>query len=249
MMPESHSDPAPRIGAHSGARIVLTGLVKRYHNRPVLDRLSLTLEGGQFCILVGANGAGKTTLLRILATLTRPDEGEIQFFGEAWESSSALRTRIGYIGHQPMFYLDLTAAENLRHYARLYHCDDSEEHIQTALHAAGLENDQHKPVRTFSRGMQQRLSIARALLHDPEILLLDEPYTGLDQPAAQSLDRRLRGLHSPERIILMAAHRPQRLLTIATHIAWLQNGVISHHLPVGEQHTVPTLQAYLQESA
>lgn len=240
MMPEPHSDPA---------RIVLAGLVKRYHNRPVLDHLSLSLEGGQFCILVGANGAGKTTLLRILATLTRPDEGEIQFFGEAWEPFPALRKKIGYIGHKPMFYLDLTAAENLHHYARLYHCDDPSEQIQTALHAAGLQNDQHKPVRTFSRGMQQRLSIARALLHEPEILLFDEPYTGLDQPAAQTLDRRLRDLRSPKRIILMSAHRPQRLLTIATHIAWLQNGIISHHLPVAELHTAPALQDYLQETA
>jgi len=231
------------------ARITLNGLTKRYHNRPVLDRLSLTIEGGQLCILVGANGAGKTTLLRILATLIKPDEGEILISGQYWDSSPALRKKIGYVGHQTMFYLDLTAAENLRHYAELYGIHHPEDRMRAALQSAGLTDHQHQPLRTYSRGMQQRLSIARALLHDPEILLFDEPYTGLDPSAAQSLDQRLKDLCSPERIILMAAHQPQRLLNFATQIAWLQNGIISHHLPVSALRDTPDLDSYLKDQA
>ena len=233
----------------SAPQLVIRDLVKRYHFQPVLNQLSLTLTDGDFCILVGANGAGKTTLLRILATLVRPNQGEILLGGRSLTQSPALRREIGYIGHQPMFYNDLTALENLHHYARLYAYPHPAELVRDAVQSVGLTPHQHKPVRTFSRGMQHRLSIARALLHHPHYLFFDEPYTGLDTEAAQILDAQLQYLHQPGRIILLAAHQPGRLLRMASHIAWLQDGKISHHIPAASIPEVPALQAYLQEGA
>ncbi len=236
------SDSAP-----ANAAIAISGLVKRYHRRPVLNHLSLTLQEGDFCVLVGANGAGKTTLLRILATLVKPNQGKVLIHGRPLNASPGLRQAIGYIGHQPMLYADLTALENLQHYAKLFGVSQPQRQIVEGIQSAGLERFKNRPVRTFSRGMLQRLSIARALLHKPEILLFDEPYTGLDQEAAHLLDRSLTELHTPGRVILVAAHRPQRLIPIASHIAWLQDGVITHHHPASNLNTSPDLRAYLQE--
>lgn len=229
------------------SQIAVFELVKKFHYQPVLDHLSITLSDGDFCVLVGANGAGKTTLLRILATLVRPDSGEITVDGEWLGSRPSLRKRIGYIGHQTMFYHDLSALENLLHYARLYQIPLSKEQAHQGVRQAGLKKHQHKPIRAFSRGMLQRLSIARALLHEPDILLFDEPYTGLDQEAAVSLDQQFKRLHQPGRVILLAAHRPQRLIPFASHIAWLKDGKISHHLPMSRIGEAPDLLAYLQE--
>ena len=226
------------------ARIEAHQVTKHYHHQPVLNALSLTVDDGQLCILVGANGAGKTTLLRIIASLTRADAGEI-VLGEAADTLS--RRTLGYVGHQPMLYMDLSAAENLRHYARLYNIPDQDAAVEISIRTAGLEHHQDKPVRTLSRGMQQRLSIARALLHKPSILLLDEPYTGLDQDAARFLDETLRSLRRPGQATLLAAHRPQRLLPIASQIAWLKNGKIVQHLPVERLSESPELEDYLQE--
>jgi heme exporter protein A len=210
-----------------------------------LDNLSLTVDDGDFCVLVGANGAGKTTLLRIIASLVRADAGEIIFGNKASLSDPGNRHNIGYIGHQPMFYQDLTAVENLIHYARLYEIEDADQAVTQGIKSVGLKAHQDKPLRTFSRGMQQRLSIVRALLHQPSVLLFDEPYTGLDQEAARFLDGKLEELHSVGRAILLAAHRPQRLLSTASHIAWLNDGKIIQHLPVNR--LSPELEAYLQE--
>ena len=229
--------------------IEIRGLIKKYRYQPVLDSLDLTISDGQSCVLVGANGAGKTTLLRILATFVRPDGGEVTINGTPINEALHYRREIGFVGHQAMFYQDLNAFENLAHYARLYQLEDIEAVVAASITAVGLTRHAHKPLRTYSRGMQQRLSIARALLHDPNILLFDEPYTGLDQEAASFLDARLKQLHQPGRIILIAAHRPQRLIPIASHVAWLNDGKISRHLPLSQISEAPDLQAYLQEVA
>jgi heme exporter protein A len=229
--------------------IKISGLVKRYRYQSVLDGVSITISKGDLCVLIGANGAGKTTLLRILAGLARPDKGECLLGGMPLATNPAQRRMLGYVGHQPMFYHDLTGFENLCHYARLYQLPNVNERVTTEIRSVGLIQSQHKPVRIYSRGMQQRLSIARALLHDPVILLFDEPYTGLDLEAARVLDERLRLLQRQERTILLAAHRPQRLINLATHIAWLREGKISHHIPVDRLSEAPELQAYLQETA
>ncbi|MBW6466020.1 MAG: heme ABC exporter ATP-binding protein CcmA [Brevefilum sp.] len=229
------------------SQIEMRDLVKRFHHQPVLNHLSLRINDGDLCVLVGDNGAGKTTLLRILAGLVRPNHGIVTIGGADPISDPQVRRFIGYVGHQPMFYQDLTALENLVHYARLYQVEAVQHTVIQAIQSVGLTPYQDQPVRTLSRGMQQRLSLARAALHQPSILLLDEPYTGLDQDAAAFLDDTLQGLHTPGRTILLAAHRPQRLLTIASHVAWLKDGVIHRHLPVDRLGEDPELGRYLQE--
>ncbi|MCB2213945.1 heme ABC exporter ATP-binding protein CcmA [bacterium] len=238
-----------KTNAPSSARIEIRGLSKRYQYQPVLDELALTVDGGDLCVLVGANGAGKTTLLRIVASLVRPDAGEVIAGGYTLAHGGFYRRQIGYLGHQSLFYSDLNAVENLTHYARLYHLADVADRVAQSIGSVGLTVHRDKPVRTYSRGMQQRLAIARTLLHDPAVLLLDEPYTGLDPEAAQFLDDRLRQLRAPNRAILIAAHRPQRLLSIASHVAWLREGRIAQHLPVARLGEDLALSAYLKETA
>mgnify|MGYP000243139753 CR=1 FL=1 len=230
-------------------QILVEALVKKYRARPVLDHLSLAIEPGEFCILVGDNGVGKTTLLRILAGLVRPDGGKIRIGAHHGYNTPTARRQIGYVGHQPMVYQDLNAIENLTHYARLYNLADIETTVAEGIHFAGLERYQHQTLRTYSRGMQQRLSIARALLHDPDILLFDEPYTGLDKDSAHFLDRRLHDLHQGGKTIFLAAHHPQRLMSITSHVAWLKDGVIAQHNPIHELQDHPDLAAYLEETA
>jgi len=231
------------------ARIEVRTATKYYHHQAVLKDLSLIVEDGEFCVLVGANGAGKTTLLRIIASLTRPDAGEVILSHSGSAINPQARRTVGYLGHQPMFYLDLSAIENLRHYARLYQLQDIHTAAALGIQSAGLEQHQDRPVRELSRGMQQRLSIARALLHKPAVLLLDEPFTGLDQDAAKFLDDALRSLHQPGKAILLAAHRPQRLLQIASHVAWLKDGKIFQHVSADHLSKSPALEVYLQEVA
>ncbi len=230
------------------AKIRIQGLVKSYHHQPVLDHLSFDLAKSEFCVLVGANGAGKTTLLRILASLNRPDDGKIWVDDFLMPANPQIRRMFGYVGHQTMFYQDLNAVENLGHYARLYHLDNSEQLIHEGLRTAGLQKHLSKPVRTFSRGMQQRLSIARALLHKPSVLLLDEPHTGLDHESASMFDQLLSDLNQRGCTILLAAHQPQRLLPIATHLAWLNEGKIAQHMPVSAIDNHPHLHQFLRES-
>ena len=236
-----HQTPPLRIGIHN--------LVKQFINQPVLNQLSLTLNEGDFCLLVGDNGAGKTTLLRILAGLVRPTQGDVSLCSSSAMVDPQVRHRIGYVGHQPMVYQDLSAYENLQHTARLYQVEDIKGTVSQAIQSLGLSAYQHQPVRTLSRGMQQRLSLARATLHQPAILLLDEPYTGLDQDAARFLDDTLQRWHGPGRIILLAAHRPQRLLATASHVAWLKDGRVCTHIPVENLPETPELNSYLQEVA
>ncbi len=229
--------------------IEIIDLTKRFHHLPVLNCLALTIHDGECCLLVGDNGAGKTTLLRIIAGLTRPSQGHVSICGTFAAGDPQVRRRIGYVGHQPMFYQDLSVLENLAHYARLYHVNKARNAVLEAMDQAGLTRHQHQPVRTLSRGMQQRLSLARATLHNPVILLLDEPYTGLDQEAATALDATLQHFHQRGHAILIAAHRPQRILKITSHIAWLRDGAIDFHIPVDQIHATPKLQCYLQEVA
>ena len=230
-------------------RIEVRALTKRFSRQPVLNQLSLTINEGDVCVLVGDNGAGKTTLLRLLAGLARPSQGDVSLCGLSPAQNPHLRRLIGYVGHQHMAYQDLTPHENLRHTARLYQLDHSEARVSQALHAFGLRTYQDQPVRTLSRGMQQRLSLARATLHNPDILLLDEPYTGLDQQAACFLDETLGQWRGPGRIILLAAHRPQRLLPIVSHVAWLREGSIQTHIRIEALPEQPELRDYLQEAA
>jgi heme ABC exporter ATP-binding subunit CcmA len=172
--------------------IELADVGRAYGERVALAGVTLELDAGRTLAVFGANGAGKTTLLRILATLLRPHRGSVRVLGrelprEGW----AVRGHVGFLGHEPLLYRDLTARENLRFHARLHGVAAAR--IDTLLEAVGLERRGDEPVHTFSRGMVQRLAVCRAVLHEPELLLLDEPLAGLDPGAAAAVAPLLAG--------------------------------------------------------
>lgn len=208
--------------------IKIDGLVKYYGQLPVLRGVNLHVRAGDFVTLVGANGAGKTTLLRIVATLLRPTEGNVSIGGWSLPAyADRVRQHIGLVSHHALLYGDLTAAENLAFYARLYRLDNQDERIGRALRTVGLAARQRDPVRTFSRGMTQRLTIARATLHEPDVLLFDEPYTGLDQEASRLLDELLQREATRGRTILMITHDLAHGLNLGDRIAILSRGKIA----------------------
>jgi len=211
--------------------IRLNGVVKQYGLNPVLRGVDLNVEQGEFVTLVGPNGAGKSTLMGIVATLLQPTSGEV--FVGGWrlpEQADRVRRHIGLVSHHSLLYRDLTAAENLSFFARLYRMEDADAHIADALHRVGLYARQRDPVGTFSRGMVQRLTIARATLHEPDVLLLDEPYTGLDQEASYLLDELLRGETARGRTILMITHDLGHGLGLADRLAILYGGTIAREV-------------------
>ena len=188
--------------------IEIHNLTKRFGQRTALDAITVSIEPGAFVLLVGPNGAGKTTLLRVLANLTRPTSGAITIAGlDAAQDAGGLRRRIGFLSHRTLLYEHLTARQNLRFYARLYGLREPERRIDDLLARVELEDRPHDLVRTFSRGMKQRLAIARAVLHEPSVLLLDEPYTGLDPFAAASFNALLESLTAQRCTVLMTTHQ------------------------------------------
>lgn len=204
------------------------GLVKAFGDHVVLRGLDLEVAEGEFLALVGPNGAGKTTLMRILATLSRPTRGQCRVAGVDLRTHPlAARRRIGLVSHQTLLYGDLSAEENLRFYARLYGLPDADRRIEELLDRVGLAARRGSLVRTFSRGMQQRLAIARAILHDPPVLLLDEPDTGLDPHAAERLQSILDDLATRGRTVLMTTHQLERGLRMASRVAVLAGGRIA----------------------
>jgi len=208
--------------------IKIKGLVKNFGANAVLRGVDLHVAPGEFVTLVGSNGAGKTTLLRIVATLLTPSAGQTSIGG--WllpDHAEKVRRHIGLVSHHALLYGDLTAAENLTFYARLYQLDEREERVSEALHLVGLAARQRDPVRTFSRGMMQRLTIARATLHEPDVLLLDEPYTGLDQDATRLLDTLLAQESEKGRTIFLITHDLARGLNLCRRIAILERGKIA----------------------
>ena len=172
----------------SGVAISVEGLEKNYQEWPVLWDLDLTVPWGEILALFGANGAGKTTLLRILSTSVRPDAGAVRIAGRDLRRQTAhVRRGIGVVGHRSFLYDDLTPRENLNYYARLYGISDREARVDAALERVGLPHRANHRVRTLSNGMQRRAAIARAILHQPDVLLLDEPEAGLDRESRQML--------------------------------------------------------------
>ncbi len=202
-------------------------LVKRFGLKTVLKGLDFDVEAGEFVALLGPNGAGKTTFLRILASLSRPGLGEVRVAGYRLpQQAAAVRSILGVVSHQPLLYGDLTAEENLRFYARMYGVPDLERRVLTVLEMVGLANRRRDLVRTFSRGMQQRLAIGRAVLHDPEVVLFDEPHTGLDQDACQMLDNVLREVAARGRTVVMTSHDLARAADLASRFDVLSRGKI-----------------------
>jgi heme exporter protein A len=215
--------------------IEVRSLVKTFGLKPVLRGLNLHLEAGEFVALLGPNGAGKTTLLRILASLARPSLGEVRLAGHRLPGeAAAVRRILGVVSHQPLLYGDLTAEENLRFYARLYSLPEAKRRIDEILEMVGLDRRRRDRVREYSRGMQQRLAIGRAVLHDPLILLFDEPHTGLDQEASAMLDGVLRQVAGRGRTVLMTSHDLLRAADLASRIDVLSGGVIARSLSRGQ---------------
>jgi heme exporter protein A len=201
-------------------------LVKRYGPLTVLRELDLSVESGEFVALLGPNGAGKTTLLRILSSLARPTSGSVQVGSYILPSQGAsLRANLGVVSHQPLLYGDLSAEENLQFFSKLYSV--TPERITQVLELVGLYRRRDDLVRTFSRGMQQRLAIGRAILHNPSILLLDEPHTGLDQAAGEILDRILTEVALEGRTVVMTSHDLLRSSELATRLVLLSKGKIA----------------------
>jgi heme exporter protein A len=199
-------------------------LVKRFGERRAVDRVGLEVTAGECVAVLGPNGAGKSTLLRMVATLLRPEAGSLVVCGSDLPAGAArARAQIGYLGHDPLVYLDLTASQNLELYADLYGLDDARDRVRRALDRVGLRARSYDAVRTFSRGMAQRLGLARALLHEPSLLLLDEPYAGLDAAGARLLDGVLGDL-GPGRGAVMVTHEVERGVTLASRVLVLRAG-------------------------
>jgi len=214
------SSLSPIISVHN--------LVKRFGLKTILRGLNFEVEKGEFVALLGPNGAGKTTFLRILASLSRPAAGRVTVSGFSLPSqAAAVRRLIGVVSHLPLLYGDLTAEENLRFYARMYSIPNPDARINDVLDVVGLTARRRDLVRTYSRGMQQRLAIGRAVLHDPEIMLFDEPFTGLDQDACAMLGDVLREVAARSRTVVMTSHDLSRAADLASRFDVISRGIIT----------------------
>ncbi len=207
--------------------IEVRALTKRFGYKRALNGVDLRLKRGECLALFGPNGAGKTTLIRILSSLMRPTSGEVLVAGyDAKSEGEDLRRIIGVISHNTFLYDNLTAFENLKFYGRMYDVKNLKESIEEVLELVGLKERMHERVQTFSRGMLQRLSIARAILHEPAILLLDEPYAGLDQNGMETLKGILEGFKEGGKTTVMTSHDLERGLQMCSRVAIIHSGVI-----------------------
>ena len=206
-------------------RLETRDLSRRYGRTRALANVSLTCDAGECLALVGPNGAGKSTLLSLLSTLARPTSGDVLFDGvPAAAAGIAVRRRLGVLGHDVSLYPELSARENLLFFGRLFGVADVDGRADAALEAAGLGARAGDPVSTFSRGMRQRLAIERALLHAPDVLLFDEPFTGLDEAAAEALIARLEHARAAGAAVIFSSHDFEHAERIATRVALLQAG-------------------------
>jgi heme exporter protein A len=211
--------------------IEVRGLAKYFGRLSALRDLDLKVGAGEFVALFGRNGAGKTTFLRILAGLSRPSAGTFRIQATRAAAPRAVRGMIGYLSHSTSLYSDLTAMENLRFYARLMDVPAGEAFLVQRIEQVGLAGREREPVRNYSRGMQQRLALARAFLHDPDILLLDEPFTGLDQAGSDFLKTYLLKNHSEGKTCIVAIHDAQAGYEIADRLVVIEKGVAALDVP------------------
>jgi heme exporter protein A len=213
--------------------IELAGVGRAYGERAALVGVSLTLEPGRTLVVFGPNGAGKSTLLRVLATLLRPTAGTVRVLGESLPDAAwKVRGRIGLLGHDPLLYRELSGRENLRYHARLHQVPEAR--IEELLDAVAMGRRADEPVATLSRGMVQRLAVARAVLHDPELLLLDEPRANLDPAAGEALEPLLKGEPGRPRTRVITSHDPAGGLAEADLALGLRNGRAALLAPAAE---------------
>ncbi len=211
--------------------ISIENLSKAFGANIVLRNINLRIEKGEFLTIFGPNGAGKTTLIKIMSTLVSPTSGKVIIDGiDIKENPIEIRKKIGVISHETYLYHELTATENLRFFGRMHGTPNIEARIDELIKQVGLAYRKNDRVRTFSRGMKQRLSIARALIHDPPILFLDEPYTGLDQHASATFDRILGGMNAHDKTRVLISHDIERGISMCDRAIILTNGHIAHEI-------------------
>ena len=205
---------------------------KKFGYAWAVRNVSLQVRRGEFVALFGSNGAGKTTFLKVAAGLMRPTKGKLAIEGyDIGSQAEEARRRIGFLSHNTFVYRDLSPIENLKFFCRLYGVPDSEERLMGLLNRVDLAQRAREPVRAFSRGLQQRVGIARALLHDPSVILLDEPYTGLDARAAQTLNSMLDEAVASGKTVLLTTHDIEQGLRAATRAVILDRGKVVYDGP------------------
>ena len=213
--------------------IAVRGLWKYFDHFPALRGIDLELERGRFLTVFGPNGAGKTTLIKVLSTQLKPSEGTALIEGhDVVSAADQVRKEIGVISHNTYLYPNLSAIENLLFYGRMYGLADARARALGLIERVGLRGRMEDRVGTFSRGMQQRLSIARALLHEPTVMFLDEPYTGLDQHASRMLRQVLETLHTGERTLILTTHNLEQGLEMCDEVAVQVSGRMVYRQPV-----------------
>lgn len=218
-----------KLPAAAEAVIRIEGLSKSYGHFKALERIDLQVDGGDCILLLGANGAGKSTLLRLVSGLSRPSAGRIFVEGmDLKELPAEVRRRIGFLSHAPQLYGELSARENLRFFGRLFDVQDLESRVDEVLDLVELRHRANDLVRNFSRGMQQRVSIAKAFLHRPSLILLDEPHSGLDPYAAGVLNHLFEQFHAEGRTLVIATHNLDQPLPFANRLAILRRGCLAH---------------------
>lgn len=207
----------------------IRGVTKSFGRASVLRGIDLDVPNGQILSLVGANGSGKTTLLKILATLSKPDSGQVLVGGfNADKHGDRIRARIGVVTHDPLLYDDLTGRENLRFFCRMFGVDGADERLERVTEMVGMTERLDQRIGAMSHGMKKRFSIARALLHDPPILLMDEPESGLDQEAVELLDAIISDRSEPRRTVIMTTHNFERAVELGDALASLEDGRVAY---------------------
>ena len=212
--------------------IRVRGLTRSYGPIYALRGVDLDVEAGESVTILGPNGAGKTTLLRILATLLNPSNGEVQINGKDLSTgSNDIRAKLGFASHRSLVYDNLTVEENLVFYGKLYRVRELAARTEDVLRTVGLLSRRHSRAGTLSRGMQQRLSLARAIIHKPDLMLLDEPYAGLDQESAEMLEVLLDAVRGEARTVIMTTHDLERGLSRADRVVILTKGRVAFDAP------------------
>jgi heme exporter protein A len=233
----------------TAALLELRGITKRFGPVRALRGVDLAIPPGETLALLGANGAGKSTLLRIVAGLSRPDDGEVLVGGRPASADPAhLRRRLGHVSHHTMLHDSLSARENLRFAGRLHGVAQLRSRIDQLLRSLDVLERADEPVRHLSRGMQQRVAVARALLHDPDVLLLDEPWTGLDQSASRVLASLLQAVRRRHRTVVVVTHDVARALEGSDRVVVLHRGRVTWDAPAGGV-TAAELESRLLETA
>lgn len=200
---------------------------KKFGRRKVLKSADLQINRGECIVLTGENGVGKSTLIKILSGTLKADASDsLIICGKVFSDNPGQKRKIGLISHQPMLYNDLSAFENLLFFAEIYAVPQAQDRINSLLQRMGLELRKDDPVRTYSRGMQQRTSICRALLHDPELLLMDEPFTGLDEKSIRILEEIIGEAKNSQKAILVTTHTPAAMTNLATRFLKLEKGLL-----------------------